>query len=138
MDDERMGRLLGKVRTIAILGAKDTQGQAVDRVGRYLINAGYDIIPVHPARKNVWGLTTYPSLTEVPRPVDMIDVFRASEFCLGHARETLSMSPTPKIFWMQLGIRNNDAAKLLAEHGVVVIEDACLLVEHTRYAMTLR
>lgn len=128
MDNENLRRLLDGVRTIAVLGAKDVPGQAVDRVGRYLIKAGYDVIPVHPVRKNVWGLTTYASLADIPRPVDMVDVFRAPQYCPGHARETLAMSPLPKIFWMQLGIRSSEASELLAEHGIHVVEDACLMV----------
>ena len=132
MDNENLRRLLGDIRTIAVLGAKDAPGQAVDRVGRYLIKVGYDIIPVHPVRKNVWGLTTYASLADIPRPVDMVNVFRAPQYCLEHAREALAMSRPPKVFWMQLGIRNDDAAKLLAERGVIVVEDACLMVDHAR------
>ena len=132
MDKERLRRLLKDVGTIAVLGAKDAQGQPVDNVGRYLIRAGYDVIPVHPVRKNVWGLTTYASLADIPRPVDMVNVFRAPQYCLGHAREAIALSPPPKVFWMQLGIRSEEAAKLLAEHGILVVEDACLMVDHAR------
>lgn len=64
MSDERLRAALAEAKTIAIVGAKDKQGQAVDDVGRYLIAAGYRVIPVHPVRKNVWGLNTYASLAE--------------------------------------------------------------------------
>ena len=101
-------------------------------MGRYLIKAGYDVIPVHPVRKNVWGLTTYASLADIPRPVDLVDVFRAPQYCPDHAREALAMSPRPKVFWMQLGIRSEEAVALLAEQGVIVVEDACLMVDHAR------
>ena len=132
MDDAYMSRLLAEVKTIAIVGAKDAPGQPVTRVGKYLIQAGYDVIPVHPVRKNGWGLTAYMSLADVPQRVDMVNVFRAPQYCLEHAREALALSPLPKVFWMQLGISNADAAKLLAEHGVAVVEDACLMVDHAR------
>ena len=132
MDTENLRRLLTETRVIAVVGAKDAPGQAVDRVGRYLIKAGYDVIPVHPVRKNVWGLTTYASLADIPRPVDLVDVFRAPQYCPDHAREALAMSPRPKAFWMQLGIRSEEAAALLAEQGVIVVEDACLMVDHAR------
>ena len=132
MDTENLRRLLTETRVIAVVGAKDAPGQAVDRVGRYLIKAGYDVIPVHPVRKNVWGLTTYASLADIPRPVDLVDVFRAPQYCPDHAREALAMSPRPKVFWMQLGIRSEEAVALLAEQGVIVVEDACLMVEHAR------
>ena len=132
MDTESLRRLLTEVRVIAVVGAKDAPGQAVDRVGRYLIKAGYDVIPVHPVRKNVWGLVTYASLADIPRPVDMVNVFRAPQYCPGHACEALAMSPRPKAFWMQLGIRSREASDLLAEQGVIVVEDACLMVDHAR------
>ena len=132
MDIHVLRNLLKNVRTIAILGAKDSPGQPVDRVGRYLVKAGFDVIPVHPVRKNVWGLTTYASLRDIPQAVDLIDVFRAPQYCLEHAREALSLSPLPGIFWMQLGIRNEEAAELLREGGITVVQDACLLVEHSR------
>lgn len=132
MDNENLRQLLAETRVIAVVGAKDAPGQAVDRVGRYLIKAGYDVIPVHPVRKNVWGLTTYASLADIPRPVDMVDVFRAPQYCPDHAREALAMSPRPKVFWMQLSIRSEEAAALLAEQGVIVVEDACLMVDHAR------
>lgn len=132
MDTESLRRLLTETRVIAVVGAKDAPGQAVDRVGRYLIKAGYDVIPVHPVRKNVWGLTTYASLADIPRPVDLVDVFRAPQYCPDHAREVLAMSPRPKVFWMQLGISSREASDLLAEQGVIVVEDACLMVDHAR------
>jgi predicted CoA-binding protein len=130
MDNSTLLHLLSDIRSIAVVGAKDVPGQAVDTVGRYLIKAGYDIIPVHPVRKNIWGLSTYPSLTSIGRQVDMVNVFRASHLCLEHARESLALSPRPRLFWMQLGISNEEAAGLLTEHGVIVIENACLMVEH--------
>ena len=129
---ETLRSMLQNVRKIAIVGAKDEQGQAVDRVGRYLIHAGYEIFPVHPARENVWGLKTYKNVGDLPEPVDLIDVFRAAEFCPGHAREVLALAERPRIFWMQLGIRSPEAAAMLQKEGIIVIEDACLMVEHRR------
>ena len=69
LSDGRMREFLTQARTIAVVGAKDKEGQPVDRVGKYLIQAGYQVIPVHPIRKDVWGLQTYPSLAEVPFPL---------------------------------------------------------------------
>lgn len=70
MSDERLRAALTEARTIAVIGAKDKPGQAVDEVGRYLIAAGYTVIPVHPVRKNVWGLETYASLGDIKERVD--------------------------------------------------------------------
>ena len=130
MKKEHIRAILESAKTIAIIGAKDSPGQPVDRVGRYLIAAGYTILPVHPKRKTVWGIPAYPALTDIPGPVDIVDVFRAPGYCEGHAAEALECSPPPRLFWMQLGITSGNAVSLLAEKGVPVVEDACLMVEH--------
>lgn len=132
MNDAQLRAILGAARTIAILGAKDSPGQPVDRVGRYLLTAGYSVLPVHPKRRTVWGIPAYAALDAVPGPVDVVDVFRAPEHCLAHARETLLLLPRPRLFWMQLGIANAPASALLAGQGISVVENACLMVEHAR------
>lgn len=132
MDTQLTRDILEQARTIAIVGAKEKAGQPVDRVGRYLIDAGYEVIPVHPTRKNVWGLETYEKLTDIERPVHIINVFRASDQCPAHAQEALMLSPLPLLFWMQLGIEHPGAAAMLAGEGVHVIENACIMVEHAK------
>ena len=132
MDDQKLKDILSKAKTIAIVGAKDDPGTAVNNVGRYLIKAGYTIYPVHPTRKEVWGLPAYPSLAAIPGDVDVIDLFRSSEYCQGHAAEACSMQCTPKLFWMQLGIANEEAARTTEGKGIPAMEDACLMVEHAR------
>ena len=124
--------LFSAVKTIAIVGAKDDPGQAVEHVGRYLINAGYRILPIHPKRESVWGLPAYKSLKDLTEPVDMVDLFRAAEFCPEHAREVLAMPVAPKAFWMQLGIESPEATSLLEPSGITVVQNACLMVEHRR------
>ncbi|WP_084515882.1 CoA-binding protein [Desulfovibrio cuneatus] len=118
------------IRTIAIVGAKDKPHSDVDRVGRYLIAAGFTVIPVHPARKEVWGLPAYPTLLEVQEQVDMVNLFRAPQYCLDHAQEVLRMSNRPKVFWMQLGISNSAVPPLLTPHSIVVVENRCSMVVH--------
>ena len=105
----------------------------MDRVGRYLMDQGYTVIPVHPKRKNVWGLTTYTDLAAIPGRVDLVDVFRAPAHCAGHAREVLAMEPPPAAFWMQSGIDSLEARQIL-DGRVTVIADRCLMVEHRRLA----
>jgi predicted CoA-binding protein len=124
--------VLHHARTIAIVGAKDAPGQAVDSVGHYCINAGFEIFPIHPVRRDVWGLPTYKSIGDLPGPVDIIDLFRASEYCPAHAREVLALPWKPRAFWMQKGIASPEARALLEKEGIAVIEDACLMVEHRR------
>ena len=132
LDDRLMRALLGESRSIAIVGAKDKPGQAVDRVGRYLLEHGYSIVPIHPVRKTVWGLPAVASIAELPEPVDIINLFRAPEYCPGHAQEVLNLGWKPKLFWMQLGIRSPEARQALAETGMTVVEDSCIMVEHAR------
>lgn len=128
---ERTARtLLRDARRIAIVGAKDKAGQPVDRIGRYLLAHGFTVLPVHPVRRQVWGLPTFRTLADLPGPVDIINLFRASEACLEHAQETLALPWRPRCFWMQEGIRNEAARRLLEPEGILVVEDACIMVEH--------
>ncbi|XPV77305.1 MAG: CoA-binding protein [Desulfovibrio sp.] len=131
-DDRVIAELLRATKTIAIVGAKDKKGSPVDMVGRYLIHAGYTVIPVHPKRQNVWGLKTYTSLAEIPDHIDMINLFRAATYCPDHAREALALSSAPRAFWMQSGIVSAEAEALLNESGIAVIQDRCTKIEHER------
>ncbi|OIQ51720.1 hypothetical protein BerOc1_00177 [Pseudodesulfovibrio hydrargyri] len=129
IDMKELAPLLREVKTIAVVGAADKPGRPVDMVGRALIDMGFTVIPVHPKRTGVWGLTTYPALGDIPVAVDLVDVFRAPQFCPDHAREALAMDPLPKIFWMQSGITSPEARELLASSGITVVEDRCTKVE---------
>lgn len=124
--------ILEQARTIAIVGAKDKPGEAVDDVGRYLIKAGYTVIPVHPVRENVWGLPTYKTLADIPCPVDIVDVFRAAEYCEAHAHEAAALPHKPKVFWMQLGIHSDAAKKVAEAAGMTVVSDHCTKIEHRK------
>lgn len=130
--DTELAALLGQVKTIAVIGAKDKPGQPVDKVGRYLIASGYTVIPVHPKRANVWGIPAYPSLGDVPLPIDMVNLFRAHEFCPAHAQEALRLQSRPRCFWMQSGIVSPEARACLQGSGILAVEDRCLMVEHAR------
>ncbi len=132
LDSVEMRRLFGRVKSIAVVGAKDKPGQPVDEVGRYLLASGYKVFPVHPIRQNVWGLPTFKSLADLPEPADMVNLFRAAEYCPAHAEEVMALAYRPLAFWMQLGIRSEAASAILAPAGVKVIEDKCIMVEHRR------
>jgi predicted CoA-binding protein len=131
-DDGALRALLRQCRTVAVVGAKDRPGSPVDGVGRYLIQAGLTVYPVHPVRKTVWGLAAYPSLADVPGAIDIVDLFRAPEHCPAHAREVAALAVTPRIFWMQSGIASPEAAAILSGLPVTVVSDRCLMVEHRR------
>lgn len=131
----KLAEILSQVKTIAIVGAKDVPSQPVDRVGRYLMDAGFTVIPVHPKRTNVWGLETYPSLWDVPVAIDCVDLFRAGRFCAAHAIEVMALSTMPKLFWMQSGIESSEARRLMEDKGVTVVENECLMVFHRQHCV---
>ena len=131
-DHKELRRQLEQARSIAIVGAKDKPGQPVDRVGRYLMDVGYKVYPVHPVRKTVWGLTAYPDLAALPCPVDIVNLFRAPQYCPDHARQVLALPWRPAIFWMQQGIHSPEARALLVPTGISVIEDNCIMVAHAQ------
>ncbi|OEU67446.1 MAG: CoA-binding protein [Desulfovibrio sp. S3730MH75] len=132
LDEKKLAALLNEVKVIAVIGAVDKPGRPVDMVGRYLIEAGYTVIPVHPKRENVWGLKTYQSITDITQTIDMIDVFRASQFCPDHAKECLELETFPKVFWMQQGIFSPEAREILTDKNITIIEDRCTMVDHKR------
>ncbi len=132
--DHELKTLLAEVKTIAVVGASDRPGRPVDRVGRYLLEAGFDVAPVHPARRAVWGLPVFRSLADVDRPIHCVNLFRAADRCPAHAREALALSPLPLVFWMQSGIVSLEADALLTGSGVRVVQDRCIMVEHRRLA----
>lgn len=131
-NDGALRELLRRCRTVAIVGAKDRPGSPVDGVGRYLLAAGFTVHPVHPVRKTVWGLDAFPTLADVPGPIDIVDLFRAPEHCAGHAREVAALATLPGIFWMQSGIDSPEARAVLTGLPITVVADRCLMVEHRR------
>lgn len=130
--DSMFKELLVPGKTIALIGAKDRPGTEVDMVGRYMIDAGFRVIPVHPARASVWGIAARKTLAEIDEPIDVVNVFRAPASCPAHAGETLALAKRPACFWMQSGIASSEARALLAPAGVVVVEDRCIMVEYRR------
>jgi predicted CoA-binding protein len=130
ISDTELAALLREVKTIAVVGANDKPGRPVDMVGRYLLDAGFTVIPVHPKRETVWGLKAFQKLEDIPTPVDVVDLFRAAEACPEHARETLRMARPPRCFWMQSGIISAEAVEILKDSGILVVQDRCLKVEH--------
>lgn len=132
MTDAQVKSILNEIKSIAIIGAKDKEGQPVDTVGRYLLRAGYTLVPVHPVRKDVWGLKTYASIEELPETPDAVVLFRASEHCAAHAREVLWLRSLPKVFWMQESISCPESAAMLERVGVAVLQNVCIKKEHER------
>lgn len=130
--DTTLKALLVPGKTIALVGAKDRPGTEVDMVGRFMIDAGFRVIPVHPARATVWGLATCKTLAEIDEPIDIVNLFRAPASCPAHADEVLALPRRPACFWMQSGIASPEARQTLAPAGVCVVEDRCIMVEYRR------
>ncbi len=130
--DATIQKILQNSKTIAIIGAKDKANHPVTMVGEYLLKAGYTVYPIHPVRSTVWGLPVYKNVAELPHAVDIINVFRAPEFCAEHAREVIALPWRPQCFWMQLGIRSQEAGTILAAERIQVVEDLCIKIEHER------
>jgi len=129
-DDRRIHELLIRAKTIAVLGLSPKPDRDSYRVAAYLKDHGYRVIPVRPAQAEILGEKAYPSLDDLPGPVDIVDVFRSPEQILPHAREALHLRPLA--FWMQEGIANPEAAGLLTAAGIDVVMDRCIKREHER------
>jgi len=128
--DADIKTILSSSKTIAVLGLSPKPGRDSYQVAAYLKDRGYTVIPVRPAQAEILGEKAYPSLDDVPGPVDIVDVFRSSEQILPHAHEALRRKPGT--FWMQEGIENREAAALLTAAGIDVVMDRCIKREHTR------
>ena len=125
-----MAQVLRGAKTIAVVGLSSNPARASNEVAAYLKGVGYRIIAVNPNETEVLGEKAYARLEDVPELVDIVDVFRKSED-VGPVAESAVMIGA-KVLWMQLGVENTEAAEKARGAGLVVVEDACLLVEHKR------
>jgi uncharacterized protein len=124
-------RVLHGARTIAVVGLSKNELRASYFVGYYLKRHGYKVIPVNPREPEILGATSYPSLADVPEPVDIVNVFRAPDALPGIAEETVAIGAGA--MWCQFGVINLDGARIAEDGGVTVIMDRCIKVEHARY-----
>ncbi|MFC0531514.1 CoA-binding protein [Phytohabitans kaempferiae] len=125
-------RVLHTAKTIAVVGLSSNPLRASHFVGYYLKRHGYQVIPVNPRETEILGQTCYPSLPDVPVPVDVVNVFRAPDALPGIARDAVSINAAA--LWCQYGVINEEGARIAEDNGLTVILDRCLKVEHARYA----
>ena len=127
--DGYLNDILSSVKTIAMVGASPDKTKFSYGVLRVLSETGYDMIPINPrpGLQEIRGLKVYPSLEAIDRPVDMVEVFRRPEDLLGVAREAIAIKA--KVLWGQIGVRNDDAARLAEEAGVKVVMNRCPKIE---------
>jgi predicted CoA-binding protein len=131
-DRESLDKLLRETRRIAVLGIKTEaqSGQPAFDVPEWLAEAGYDVVPVpvyYPEAKEILGRAVYRRLADVPGSIDLVDVFRRPSDLGPHLEDILAAKP--KAVWLQSGIRDDAFAEKLAEAGITVVQDRCLMVE---------
>jgi uncharacterized protein len=125
---DELGKLLKNSKRIAVVGLSDNPERTSYMVSQAMQSAGYDIIPVNPTVDEVLGVKAVKSLREIEGPVDIVNVFRRSEYLPEIAKEFAEIDA--KVFWAQLGVENEDAYNFLKEKGYTVIMDRCIKVEH--------
>ena len=124
-------RLLHTARTIAIVGLSNDELRASNFVGYYLKRHGYQVVPVNPRQTEILGAKCYPSLLDVPVPVDVVNVFRAPDALPDIAREAVAIQASA--LWCQFGVINEEGARIAEDGGLAVVMDRCLKIEHARY-----
>ena len=126
--DEEVRNILKSSKTIAVVGLSANPDKPSNQVAAFLKEHGYTIIPVNPAHDELLGVTCYPSLSEIPFKIDIADVFRRSEDIPLVAADAIKKGV--KVFWMQEGIANNEAADKLRAAGITVVMDRCTKKEY--------
>jgi uncharacterized protein len=126
--------ILKSVKTIALVGASSNPARPSFIVTKYLLERGYDVIPVNPglAGQELLGKRVYGSLKEIPHPVEMVEIFRNSEAAGPLTQEALSLDPKPKVIWMQLTVRDDEAAARAEAEGLKVVMNRCPKIEYGR------
>jgi predicted CoA-binding protein len=132
--DSYIRGILNTVKTIAMVGISPKENRPSYFAFKYLLERGYHMIPVNPgqAGKEILGQKVYGKLSEIPEPIDMVDIFRASQFVMPVVEEALTLKPKPQVIWMQLSIRNDEAAALAETNGMKVVMDRCPKIEYGR------
>ena len=118
-------------RTVAIVGLSGNELRPSNFVGFYLQRHGYRVIPVNPRETEILGERSYASLSEIPEPVDVVDVFRAPDAVPGIAEEAVATGA--KTLWLQFGVISPEGARIAAEGGLDVVMDRCMKIEHARW-----
>jgi uncharacterized protein len=132
--DSYIRGILNTVKTIAMVGASEKENRPSYFAFKYLLERGYTMIPVNPghAGEKMLGQQIYARLADIPVPVDMVDIFRGSQYALSVVKEALSLTPKPQVIWMQLGVRNDEAAALAEANGMKVVMNRCPKIEYGR------
>lgn len=132
--DEYIRQILTDTKVIALTGASPNPDRPSHRVMNFLLSRGYRVIPVNPgqAGKTILGQTVYATLADIPEPVDMVEVFRASDALPSVVDEAKALSPMPRVIWSQLGVRHDEAAAEAEAAGMKVVMNHCPAIEIPR------
>ena len=130
MNDIEIKEIFEKYKKIAVIGLSPNSSRPSFGVTKYLVNAGFDVVGVRPGIREVMGLKVYESLTAVPQPIEIVDVFRNSEFVPQIVDEAIRVKA--KVLWLQEGVTHPEAEEKARAAGLKVISDRCILKEHRR------
>jgi predicted CoA-binding protein len=133
-DDSYIRGILNTVKTIAMVGVSANTIRPSYFAFKYLLERNFHMIPVNPllAGQELLGQRIYAKLADIPEAVDMVDIFRSSRHALGIVKEAVELKPRPQVIWMQLGIRNDEAAALAEQNGLKVVMNRCPKIEYGR------
>ena len=133
-DNNYIAGILNSVKTIAMVGASPNDVRPSYFVLKYLLAKGFSVFPINPghAGKEILGRMTYAKLADIPEPIDMVDIFRASAAVPPVVDQALALDPLPKVIWMQLTVRSDEAAARAEAAGVKVVMNRCPKIEYGR------
>ena len=129
-DPQVAKKILESYKTFAIVGCSANPGRPSNSVANFLMRSGYEVVPVNPNEQQCFGKDCYPDLRSIPFPVDVVDIFRRSEFVAPHVDEAIEIGA--KAVWMQLGVIDHIAAGKAAAAGLDVVMDRCPAIDHPR------
>lgn len=133
-DDTYIRGILNTIKTIAMVGISPKDNRPSYFAFKYLLERGYRMFPVNPGQTGgeILGQKVHAKLADIPEPIDMIDIFRGSQFAMGIVQEALALKPRPQIIWMQLTVRDDAAAKVAEDAGLKVVMNRCPKIEYGR------
>ncbi len=133
LNDSEIKKLLEEAEVVAVYGCSTNPSKPSHEVPEFLQNKGYKIIPMNPKAENILGEKVIRQLKDLPKDVDIIDVFRPSEEAKEVVREIVSLGLKPKAIWLQLGIKHPEAEKLANDANIPIIMDKCMKIEYNKH-----
>ena len=127
--DEEIRHILS-LKKVAVIGMSKHSAKAAHFVPKYLSEHGFDVIPINPNSVEILGKKSYPNVSSLDQPVDIVDIFRPSEDVLPFVEDAIKKKP--KVIWLQEGIHNSEAEELARSNGIMVVFNRCMLAEHQR------